>query len=106
MSRSVCVGRRPGFGEAGEGVLGDDLGHGDGAFGQGGEAGGVHGGGGDDGGALADEHAQAQVAALGAFEVLGFSLAGGDGERGAGDQHGVRGVGSGGTRLDDQVGQG
>ena len=65
--------RRGGLGQAGVGVLGHHLGHCDGALGQGGEAGRVQRGGRHDGGALAQEHAQAKVAALGALDVLGFA---------------------------------
>ena len=86
--------RGGGLGEAGVRVLGHDLGHRDRALGQCGEPGGIDGGGGDDGGLLAEEHAQAEVVALGPLDVLGLAEAALHGERGAGDQHGIGGVGS------------
>ncbi len=97
--------RRGGVGQAGVGVLRHDAGHGDRTLRQFGEPGGIDGGGRDDGGLLAQEHAQAEVAAFGALDVLCLAEAAGDGQRGAGDQHRVGGIGAGGTRAGEQVGE-
>ena len=56
---------------------------------------GSSGGGGDDGGALAHEHPQAEIAALGPLDMLGLARAGAAPRASAGDQHRVRRIGPG-----------
>ena len=97
--------RRGSVGQPGERVLRHHAGHGDGAFGQFGEAGRIDRAGRHDGGLLAQEDAQAEVLAFGTLDMLGLAQAAGDGQRGAGDQHRVGGIGAGGAGAGDQVGE-
>ena len=91
--------------DAADRVLRHGARHVDGALGQRAQRGGREVGRGDEGLALAHEHAQAEVAALAALELLALAHALGDGDRLAVDVERVGRIGAGGLRPFQQVGE-